>query len=816
MKKSKFQQCKKLTDDIFKEKKPFWKFWKQQQRSIQQMVPIYRIEKNGIFELEKKKGNHLFDKVYVFADINFSIKDEDEKEEIFDVWCKILNSQNIPFKIIIANQNRNVEKMKREMLLKKRGDKFDEFIENYNNVILNKMDEGDNGIEQVKYLVLSCEKQDYKNAKSYFQMVEASLLLNYRKLGSALIPLDAKERLRALHAFYRLGKEDEFEFEWDLEVEGKRDWRNHICGTYIKEEKDHLEMEDRVCCTLFLQKSAKNLDDKFLTELTSVPFNTTTTLDMIPVPSPLTWKIIEGIYMNIERTIQNQQARNNKSNSFSSEVSYKKRREKEEVEEYMDEMRSNDQKMFLLGLTVMITARNMEELRRHIDTIKNLANSYNMTFEIHTGMQMAAMQTSLPTAVRKIDTMRVLFTESLGIFMPFNVQELQHANGIYYGINQVSKNILRGDRRCLKNGNGFVFGVPGSGKSFFVKFEMGQVFIMYPEADIIVVDPQNEYFDIAKFFDGQVINMSSNTENFVNPLWMPPRKQIRDLGAFIADKSEFMFGICEQALKPEALNATHVAVIDRCIREIYQEIFTQKDKNVESPTMADFRKKLYAQEDPEIISEARHLYAAMETFVEGSLNMFAHQSNVEVDNRFVVYGLRDLGDSLRAMAMLVMIENIRTKISYNEKKGRTTWVYIDEFHTLMNDGYSQRALEKLWKEVRKQGGFATGITQNIMDCLLNKRTKTMISNSEFTVLLNQSSLDQADILEVFEVSESQLEYVTNAAPGTGLTRFSDKICPTDLTIPHNNLIYGMFNTNFHERVANINLNMVKDEIKHDA
>lgn len=802
MKQSKFQQCKKMTDElILVDHKPWWKFWDRQQRPTQQILP-YRISENGIFELENKKGNHLFDKVYVFADVNFSIKDEDEKEEIFDLWCRILNSQNIPFKIVIANQNRNISRMKREMLLKKRGDKYDLFIEQYNHVILDKMDEGENSIEQVKYLVLSCEKPDYENAKSYFQMVETSLYLNYRKIGSTLIPLDAKERLRSLHAFYRLGKEDEFDFGWDLALNLRRDWRNDVCGIYIKEEKDHLEMENRECCTLFLQKFSQNLEDKFLTELTSVPFNTTTALDIIPVPSTAAWKIVEGIYMNIERAIQKQQDAHNKRNAFSSEVSYKKRREKEEVETYMDKMRSNDQKMFLLGLTVTITAQNMEMLHRHIDTIKNFASGYNMTFEIHTGKQMDAMLSTLPTAVRKIDTMRVLFTESTGIFMPFNVQELQHAKGIYYGINQVSKNILRGDRRCLKNGNGFVFGVPGSGKSFFVKFEMGQVYIMYMDADIIVVDPQNEYFEIAQFFDGQVINMSANTDNFVNPLWMPQRKQIRDTGAFIADKSEFMFGICEQALKPETLSATHVAVIDRCVREIYQEIFASKSKNMESPTMTDFRKKLYEQQDPEVLMEARHLYAALETFVEGSLNMFAHQSNVEVDNRFVVYGLRDLGDSLRAMAMLVMIENIRTKIAYNQKKGRTTWVYVDEFHTLLNDEYSQRALEKLWKEVRKQGGFCTGITQNIMDCLLNKRTKTMISNSEFTVLLDQSSLDQADILDVIEVSESQLEYVTNSDPGTGLQRFGDKIVTFDITVPDDNPIYKMFNTNFHERAAN--------------
>jgi type IV secretory pathway VirB4 component len=390
--------------------------------------------------------------------------------------------------------------------------------------------------------------------------------------------------------------------------------------------------------------------------------------------------------------------------------------------------------------------------------------------------------------------MRTLLTQSLAVLMPFNVQELNHKKGHYYGINQISRNVNIGDRKQLINGNGFVFGVPGSGKSFFCKMEMGRAFLASNDV-VIVIDPMNEYFDIADTYGGTVVNMSTYTNNYVNPLDMDVWElDQHDSKGMIREKGEFMLGLCEQCMG-DSLNSRQKSIIDRCVRKLYLDIARSKEKYV--PVMSDFYNLLLEQ--PE--DEAGDIALSLELFVNGSLNIFNHQTNVDVDNRFTVYGIRDLGAELSPITMLVMMESIQQRIIENGKKGIATWLYIDEFHVLLNSEYSAKYLQQLWKKVRKQGGLCTGITQNVVDLLQNYTATTMLSNSEFVALLKQANTDSAKMAEVIGVSEAQLKYVTNTSSGTGLLKFGSVVIPFDNRIGKDTELYRLYNTNIHEKIA---------------
>jgi len=340
---------------------------------------------------------------------------------------------------------------------------------------------------------------------------------------------------------------------------------------------------------------------------------------------------------------------------------------------------------------------------------------------------------------------------------------------------------------------GFVFGVPGSGKSFFCKMEMGNVFLSGND-EIIVIDPMNEYFDIAQTYGGTVVNMSTYTDNYVNPLDMDVWSlDLNDSKGMIREKGEFMLGLCEQCMG-ESLNSRQKSIIDRCVRKLYIEIARNREKYV--PIMSDFYEILMNQ--PE--DEARDIALSLELFVNGSLNIFNHQTNVDVDNRFTVYGIRDLGTELSPITMLVMMESIQNRIIANGKRGIATWLYIDEFHVLLNSEYSAKYLQQLWKKVRKQGGLCTGITQNIVDLLQNYTATTMLANSEFVALLKQANTDSSRMAEVIGVSEAQLRFVTNTSSGMGLMKCGNVVIPFDNTIEKGTDLYNLYNTNIHEKI----------------
>ncbi|MCR5691512.1 MAG: ATP-binding protein [Eubacterium sp.] len=775
---------------------------------VQDTIPIYRISREGIFELENKKGIHLFDKAYLFEDINFAIQDEEEQDITMKKFRALLNAMNVSYKIIISNHYADNKELRKTILHKAVSEELEPLAKEYHKLIEERLEEGREGLMQSRYFIITCERPDFESAKNYFNTIESTLNNHFMKVGSSLTPLDCGDRLRALHSFYRMGKEETFDFNWDEYVELRRDWRNDIINTSMTEYEDRIEMEEgKVATTLFIRKWPAGLDYLFLKELTNVPFPVIVSLDCEPMDNSYAYNLVNRKYMNNERAIIAQQQKKNDLNDYSSDISFEKEMKQKESRELLYSLREYDNRLFYASLTVLIKADSIEELNARKEKIKIIAQgTYNMELESYSWNQLDAMNTTLPTGARFIDNMRSLTTESLSIFSPFNVQEINHEYGYCYGVNTVSKNLILGNRKTMDNGNGMVFGKSGSGKSFQEKMEMGQT-LCFTKDDIVVIDPMGEYKEIAEQWKGQYVNLSQSEENvfYINPLHVP--ENIPDKERFIAEKAEFAYAICEQALKPTALTSRHIAIIDRAIRAIYDTYFkeyeTTKPKHrseIPSPTLRSMREFMIENEpDNEI---AKELVEQLEVFTNGTLDIFARQQSTSENNRFTVYGFSELGKRMRTMAMLVMIESITAKIKYNQTTGIHTWVYVDEIHEIWSDEYALLAIERMWREVRKRGGICTGMSQNLVDALSSRSTKTIVSNSEFTLLLDQGVTDRDIVSELFTVSNEQISKVEGATQGTGLVRFGKKIVPFDNTVSKENDLYKLFNTNFSELIEN--------------
>lgn len=510
--------------------------------------------------------------------------------------------------------------------------------------------------------------------------------------------------------------------------------------------------------------------------------------------------VVEGISFTI------------KGDNFNKTV--KTRKQQRDTEEMLDRISSFDERLLYVGITIVIKASSREKLEERTEKVRIIGKTHNMDIVLHSHRQLDALNTSLPTGARFVNTMRTITSEELSIFIPFNVQEIHDDLGYCYGFNKVSKNLIIGNRKLLKNGNGMVFGVPGSGKSYNEKSEMGQV-LCFSKDDIIVVDPMGEYKGIAAAWGGQYINLTQSAENvfYVNPFHVPD--EVPDIDRFVAEKAEFAYAICEQALKPAPLTSRHIAVIDKAVSSMYEEYFRKrKDKRrrknrPESPTIPVMRNRimeLYGDNEA-----AKEIVEQLEVFADGTLDIFAREQSISDENRFTVYGFSELGKRMRAMAMLVMIESITAKIKYNQSDGVATWVYVDEMHELWGEEYSLHALEKMWREVRKRGGICTGMSQNLIDAKRNRSTKTMVSNSEFMLLLDQGTMDKEAVEDLFDISSEQLACVNGAEPGTGLIRFGDKIVPFDNTMEKDSSLYRLFNTNFHEMVKDKNVKQIVEK-----
>lgn len=769
--------------------------------SVQDTIPINRIAEDGIFELENKKGPHQFDQVYLFTDLNYVTKDEYEKEAFKDEYEKLLNSMNCNFKIILSTRRASDERLRKMIIRRAIRPEMEELARQYNDLETRRAQEA-NYNESFRYLVVTCEEENYEQAKIYFEQLKKVLDNAFDRLGSHLIPLNAAERLYALHSFYRMGQSDEFDFDWEEYLSLARDWRNDIINTSMRitSQKIYCE-EDSVMCCMFARKIRNSTTDEFVRQILNLEFPLTFTIDVSPIDPDIAFDMVHRKYMNNDIAINKEQEHKNEYGQFSTDISYMNRKRQQTMEEILDKISSYDESLCYVGFYFLLKADNEEQMRLYQDKLRQIGKPYNIDIAVYSERQLDAMNTALPTGGRYIEIMRTMTTKELSIFIPFFVHEINEPDSFIYGRNQYSGQLIRGNRKALDSGNGLIFAKTGSGKSMFVKFLIGQV-AAFTNDLIMTVDPMGEYKGMADQWGATYLNLSQSEKNayFLNPFHVPER--ISDREDFYAQKAEFAFVIAEQAVKPHEFTNHHLAILDHAVKLEYDHYFEKVDKStgkeeIPSPTIASIRECIINSSDRS--NEAKELVDNLKPFAHGTLDIFSHQQTTSQTNkRMMIFGFPDLTSKMRTMAMLIMVETIASQIKYNQAAGEVTWLYIDEFHELLGDPYAAEYMEKLWREIRKRGGIPTGITQTVKDALKNETTETIVTNSDFVVLLNQGETDEEQIEQLFHLSQEQMRKISGAAPGTGLLKFGNQFVAFDNKMDKDLELYRLYNTNFHE------------------
>lgn len=443
--------------------------------------------------------------------------------------------------------------------------------------------------------------------------------------------------------------------------------------------------------------------------------------------------------------------------------------------------------MFVCVLTLTLVADTKAQLEQDTESLLTTARKHLCQLSILRYQQKDGLNTSLPFGVRKINALRTLTTESLAVFMPFRVQEINHENGVHYGENVISKNMIIANRRELLNGNSFILGVSGAGKSFTAKNEIVSIALRDPNADIMIIDPEREYTKLVEALGGQNIHISATSENHINAMDM--NSEYGDGANPVILKSEFILSLCEHLMGGTNLGPKEKSIIDRCTAKVYR-VYQQGNYQGIPPTLQDFREELLRQEEP----EAKQIALAIELFTNGSLNTFAKNTNVDVNSRIICYDILDLGKQLLPIGMLVVLDSILNRITLNRQKGRNTYIFIDEIYLLFQHEYSANFLFTLWKRVRKYGAYCTGITQNVDDLLQSHTARTMLANSEFIVMLNQSSTDRIELAKLLSISETQLSYITNVGAGQGLLKVGSTLVPFINHFPTDTKLYKLMST----------------------
>lgn len=753
-------------------------------RSVQQVIPVKRIWLDGIWLVGNK-----YSKCWRFTDINYAIASKDDKTSMFLDYSELLNAldSNATTKITVCNKRMNKHAFEESILLPLQGDQYDGYRKEYNDMLLDNVTDVSNSIVQERYVTVSVAVKNIDEARSYFNRVGADLSAHLSQLSSFCEELNSVERFRIFHDFFRAGEEVSFSMNLKQMIRQGRSFRDYICPDTFEFSKDCFKMGKTYGRVLFLKDYASYIKDSLVAELCEFNRNLFFSIDIIPIPTDEAVREVENKLLGVETNITNWQRKQNQNNNFSAVIPYDLEQQRKEAKEFLDDLTTRDQRMMFGLVTIVHTAKNKKQLDRDTETLQSIARKHLCQLAVLKFQQMDGLNTALPYGLRKINALRTLTTESAAVLMPFRAHEIMDVGGTYCGMNAISHNLIIANRKNLINGNGFILGVSGSGKSFFTKREIVSLFLGTND-EIIIADPQNEYTSLVNALGGAAINLSPTSPNHINAM---------DLALGYGDsenpliaKSEFVLSFIEQIMGGTGkLEAVDKSIIDRCLTNIYAE-YLSSNYTIQPPTLSD----LYAELKKQKEKQAKVLALAIEMIAQGNLNMFAHQTNVDVHNRLIAYGIRDLGKQLRTPGMLVMTDAIRNRVARNRERGIRTHVILDEMHIFFANDLSAQFFAESWKQFRKDGALATGITQNVEDCLKSLTARTMLANSEYLVMLNQAPTDRIELAKLLHISDNQLSYITNVGFGKGLLKCGNSIVPFVDNFPKNTRLYQLMST----------------------
>ena len=751
-------------------------------RSVQDAIPIRRVWPDGVFQAGKQ-----FSKTFSFTDINYSIAGKDEKTSMFLDYSELLNAldSGASAKITIHNRRLDKAEFERALLLPMKEDGLDGYRREYNEMLLSKVTGTNNSVVQERYFTVSVVKKNVDEARTWFSRVGTDLLTHLSRLSSVGRELDLPARLQIFRDFFREG-EPAPPFDWNSQARRGHSFKDCLCPDAMEFESDCFRIDGRWGRVLYLRDYASYLKDSMIAELCGLNRSLMLSIDILPVPTDEAVREIQNRMLGIETNAANWQRRQNDTNNFSAVLPYDMEQQRRETREMLEDLTNRDQRMMFGLVTLVHLAESKEQLDSDTESIVSTARRHLCQMSTLRWQQKDGLDTVLPYGLRRIQALRTLTTESTAVLIPFRAQEILQEGGIYYGQNAVSKNMIVADRRKLLNGNSFRLGVSGSGKSFSAKEEIVSIALATGD-DILILDPESEFGTLTESLGGEVIRISASSDTHLNAMDMD--------GAYgdernpLIEKSEFILSLFEQLIGAGGVSAKEKSILDRCTYDVYREYQANRFQG-EPPTLRELYHALLSQPEP----EARGLALSSELFITGSLNTFAQHTNVNTKARILCYDIRELGEQLMPIGMLVTLDAIFNRVIQNWKLGKTTWIFCDEFYLLFRYPYSADFFYKLWKRIRKYNGLVTGLTQNVEELLRSDTARLMLANSEFLILLNQSATDREELARLLHISETQLSYITNVAAGCGLIRCAGNIVPFENSFPRHTRLYRLMTT----------------------
>ena len=639
-------------------------------------------------------------------------------------------------------------------------------------MLKNQLAKGNNGLVRTKYITFGIEADNIREAKPKLERIETDILNNFKVLGVSAYPLDGRERLQIMYETFNPEEKVPFQFSFDQVLRSGMGTKDFIAPTsfLFKNGKDFM-MGNTLGAASYLQILAPELTDRMLAEFLDMDRNLIINLHIQSLDQMKAIKLVKSKVTDINRMKIEEQKKAVRSGYDMDIIPSDLNTYGGEAKRLLEDLQSRNERMFLVTVVFLNTAKTKQELDNAVFQTAGIAQKYNCALRRLDYMQEPGLMSSLPLGLNLIPIKRALTTTSTAIFVPFTTQELfMEGESLYYGLNALSNNMIMVDRKKLKNPNGLILGTPGSGKSFSAKREITNAFFVTQD-DIIIGDPEGEYYPLVNALGGQVIHISPTSHDYINP--MDINLDYSDDDNPLGFKSDFILSLCELIMgSRNGIEAEEKSVIDRCLPLVYQKYFEQPiPENM--PVLGDLYDCLRRQKEV----QAQRIATALEIYVNGSLKVFNHRTNVELNNRIVCFDIKDLGKQLKKLGMLIVQDQVWNRVTVNRAAHKSTRYYIDEFHLLLKEEQTAAYSVEIWKRFRKWGGIPTGITQNIKDLLASREIENIFENSDFIYMLNQAAGDRQILAKQLNISPHQLSYVTNSGEGEGLIFYGSTIIP---------------------------------------
>lgn len=767
---------------------------KKPPHSVQETIPYERMWPDGICRVSPS----YYTKTVQFWDINYQLAQNEDKSAIFEGWCDFLNAfdSSVHLQLSFLNLTANADAVEQRILLPDKADGFDAIRREYTEMLQNQLAKGSNGLSKRKYLTFGVESENYRTAKPRLERIETDLLNHFKRLGAAAAPMDGRERLKLMYDMFHLDAQTPFLFDWKwLAPTGLRTKDFIVPSSFKFGERQRFGMGSKVSAVSFFSILASELNDRCLAEFLAMDSSLVVSFHLQAIDQTAAIKDIKHKLTALDQMKIDEQKKAVRAGYDMEILPSDLAAYGGEAKKLLEELQNRNERFFLATLLVMNTADNHHQLDLDVKQAQSIALQHNCQLIPLDYQQEAGMVSCLPLGENQIQIQRGL-TTSAAVFMPFTTQELcqNGAEALYYGLNALSNNLIMVDRKQLKNPNGLILGTPGSGKSFSAKREMSNVMLVTDD-DVIICDPEGEYAPLVAQFGGQVIQISPTSSNYINP--MEINLNYSDDDNPLSLKSDFILSLCELIVGGrDGLQPIEKTVIDRAVHIVYQPYLNDpQPENV--PILEDLYNALRQQTE----KEAQTLATALEIYVTGSLNVFNHRTNVDVNSRMVCYDIKELGKQLKKLGMLIVQDQVWGRVTANRSEGKSTRYYMDEFHLLLREEQTAAYSVEIWKRFRKWGGIPTGITQNVKDLLASQEVENILENSDFICMLNQASGDREILAKKLGISPYQLSYVTQSGEGEGLLFYGNVILPFQDHFPKNTLLYKVMTTKLSDKAV---------------